>query len=201
MSTHIEKDDAPEGTTQNPPDATPEATTVPKPKTIPTTYRLTEPAFHALKVLEAKNPKMTRAAVMSMTVIAYAKKAAAAPVIKTRMLHDDCLFALQAAASDIKLGLQSFQQQLFTEKKSSRDPAALTAAFSTIAANFRETFAKAEATLGDMDREHVLHDILNPNNTGLLKEIIEDIEKGTSPDPRKTQKRELLLTILKTLIP
>lgn len=204
-STENPRDPALDGTKQNPPDATQEAATeaetVPKPKTIPTTIRLTELAFTCLRVLEGKYPALNRAAIVSLAVIAYAKKAAAAPILKYRMLHHHVLFPLQASATDIKTGLQSLGQQLFEAKKSNRDPVSLKAAYDAVAAKQIAVLEHADDTLDLMAKELSLTEILANADHEMLPNIIDKLANNEPSIQFTNTERKQLLKILKLLLP
>ena len=171
-----------------------------KVKTIPKTLRLSELAFAALTVLEGKYPKLCRAAIVSMAVLAYAKSAAAAPILKYRMLHYVVLFRLQAAATDIKMGLRSLGQQLFEARKSNRYPAALKVAYETLTAKQMAVLDHAEETLTNMDCECLLADILTGEDHTLLTEMIDELENEKPTTQTEQKKRVLRLKLYKILL-
>ena len=170
-------------------------------KTIPKSLRLSEVAFSALTVLEGKYPALSRAAIVSKAVLSYATKATAAPIMKYRMLHHNVLFRLQAAATDVKTGLQSLNQQLFEARKSNRGPEALKIAYETLTVKQVAVLDHAEETLANMDRECLLADILTGDDHALLTEIIEELEKGKPTTHNERKKRALQLKILQSLLP
>lgn len=189
-------------TTPQSPSAPPEETAEGlKSRTVPKSIRITEVADAAVTVLKGKYPKLTRAAIVSKAVIAYLKGAAAAPIVKYRMLHYHVLYPLQAAATDIKTGLESLGQQLYEARKSNRDPAALKNAFGILTAKQIAVLERAEVTLTKMDRECLFADTLTAEDHALLIEIIESLEKEKPTSPKDQQKRKLQLRILKSFLP
>lgn len=172
-----------------------------KVKTIPASIRLSEVAFAALTVLEGIYTSLNRGAILSLAVLAYAKRAAAAPILKYRMLHDHVLFPLQAAATDIKTGLQSLSHDLFDARKSNRDPEALKVAYETLTAKQMAILDHAEETLFRMNRECLLTDLLTGEDHGRLLGMIEKLEKDKPTTQEERNIRELQLKIFKILLP
>ena len=200
MSTHNEKDDAPEGTTQNSPDAatepaTQEAATV-KELTIPASIRLSQSAFNALKALMGKYGK-NMVAMASICIIAYAKNAAASATVKFRTLEDKTLFALQASATDIQTGLSNLRNDLYLARKSHRDPKAAKALYEKISDKYEKTIAHAADTLDLMEKELCLTEILADADHKLLPEIIEKLaNKEPSIQFANTERKQLLKILL-----
>lgn len=205
MSTHIEKDDAQkgasEGTAQNPTDAPQEkAAKVPKPETIPKTIRLWKHAFDALKGLMGQYEK-NMVDMASIAIIAYAKKAAAAAIVKYRTLEDKALFALQASATDIKAGLSNLHNDLYVARKSHRDPAAAKALYEGISGRYEKTIGHADDTLDLIKKELRLTEILSDADHEFLPEIIEKLETQQPANQRERRKRDFELKIFKSLLP
>lgn len=201
MSTNsTENDDTPEVTPETPSAPPHEAEDGLKSKTISKSIRLTEVADAGVTVLKGKYPGLTRAAIVSMAVIAFVKSAAAAPILKYRMLHHHVLFPLQEAATDIKSGLESQGQQLFDARKSNRDPAALKLAYETLTAKQMAVLDHAEDTLTKMDREVFFAGTLTAEDHSLLIEMIKSLENEKPTTPRDQQKRKLQLRILKAFL-
>ena len=171
-----------------------------KAKTIPKSIRLWESAFSALKVLMGKYGKnLTDMA--SISIIAHAKKASAASIVKYRTLEDKILFALQASASDIKAGLSNFREDLYKARKSNRDPAALKAAYDALSVKYQATMVRAEETLALMDKECLLTNLLTGEEHEILMEMIKDLDNEKPTTQTEQKKRDLQLKILKALLP
>ena len=95
-----------------------------KEETVPKSIRLWKSAVDALKVLMGKYGK-NKADMASIAILAYAKQAAAAPILRSRLMDDKTLFALQAAATDIRTGLSNLRNDLYEARKSHRNPVKL----------------------------------------------------------------------------
>ncbi len=174
-----------------------EARTVKEP-TIPSSIRLWESAYNALKALMAKYGKnMTE--MTSICIFEYAKKAAAAATVKFRTMEDKTLFALQASATDIRTGLSNLREDLYQARKSHRDPAGAKAIYEVISGRYQKTIDHAEETLDLMAKELCLTGILADANPEILSSIIEKFAQKEPTIQLTSKERKILLEILTAL--
>ena len=169
-----------------------------KDPTIPSSIRLHQSAFDALKALMVRYAKnMTE--MTSVCIIEYAKKAAAVATVKYRTLEDKTLFALQASATDIRTGLSNLRQDLYEARKSHRDPPAAIALYDEISGKYNKSIDHADETLDLIAKEICLTEVLSDTDPAVLTSIIEKLAQ-TEPTIQFTNtERKLLRKILSTL--
>jgi hypothetical protein len=170
-----------------------------KEKTVPKSIRLSEPAFDALKVLMGKYGK-NMADMVSIAILAYAKNAAAAPILRSRLMDDKTLFALQAAATDIRTGLSNLRNDLYEARKSHRNPEQLKAVYAILSAKYQELMNRANETLTMIDKESALYELLAPCERALLVQAIAILKAGKPKSRAGTQIRDLLIRIYNLLL-
>lgn len=171
-----------------------------KEETVPKSIRLWKSAFHALKVLMAKYGK-SMADMVSIAIIAYAKQAAAAPIVRFRVIAEKILFALQASATDIRTGLSNLRNDLYEARKSRRDPVELKILYAALSAKYHKILDHAEETLQKMDKELLLYNLLDPSDHALLVQLIDRLEQAKPKNRSERQIRDLHLKIYRVLIP
>lgn len=169
-------------------------------ETIPKSIRLSKVAFDALKGLMDKYDK-NMADMVSIAILAYAKKAAAAPVVRYRMLDDKILFALQASATDIRHGLSNLRKDLLGAKKSHNDPVQLIETYADLSAKYESIQKHADVVLTLIAKEMLLHDLLEPSDHVLLSQYALRVENSVPQNKTQKQMRDLLLKIYETLLP
>jgi hypothetical protein len=177
----------------------PNVGTIEKEKTVPKSIRLWKSAFDALKVLMAKYGK-NMADMVSITILAYAKQAAGAPILRSRLMDDKTLFALQAAATDIRTGLSNLRNDLYEARKSHRNPEQLQAIYSELSAKYQALMKHADETLTTIDKECALHGLLAPCDRALLIQAIATLKAGKPKSRTGAQLRDLLIRIYNTLL-
>jgi hypothetical protein len=192
------KGKAPEGNSATVP--VPNVEPIEKEETTPKSIRLWKSAFDALKVLMGKYGK-NMADMVSIAIIAYAKKAAAAPVVRFRVIAERILFALQASATDIRTGLSNLRNDLYEARKSRRDPVELNLLYAELSAKYQKILDHAEETLQKMDRELLLYELLDPSDHALLVQLIDRLEQAKPKNRSERQIRDLHLKIYRALIP
>jgi hypothetical protein len=170
-----------------------------KEKTVPKSIRLWKSAFDALKVLMAKYGK-NMADMVSIAILAYAKQAAAAPILRSRLMDDKTLFALQAAATDIRTGLSNLRNDLYEARKSHRNPEQLQAIYTELSAKYRAILKHADETLTLIDKESMLHGLLAPCDRALLVQAIATLKASKPKNRTGAQLRDLLIRIYNTLL-
>jgi hypothetical protein len=170
-----------------------------KEKTVPKSIRLWKSAFDALKVLMGKYGK-NMADMVSIAILAYAKQAAAAPILRSRLMDDKTLFALQAAATDIRTGLGNLRNDLYEARKSHRNPEQLQAVYAKLSAKYQALLKHADETLTLIDKESVLHGLLAPCDRALLVQAIATLKAGKPKSRTGAQLRDLLIRIYNTLL-
>jgi hypothetical protein len=186
----------PEGST--PEGSTPEGNNPAKEPTIPKSIRLWRDAYDALRALMAKYGKnMTD--MTSIAIIAYAKNAAAAAIAKFRTMEDKTLFALQAAAYDIKIGLGNLRNDLYEARKSHRHPTAADAFYETLRGKYVKSFDHADDTLELINKELRVTEILSNVDPEILQAAIEKLETEKVATQKERKIRDLNLEILKAL--
>lgn len=178
----------------------PNVGTIEKEKTVPKSIRLWKSAFDALKVLMSKYGK-NMADMVSIAIIAYAKQAAAAPILRFRVIAEKILFALQASATDIRTGLSNLRNDLYEARKSRRDPVELNLLYAELSAKYQKILDHAEETLQKMDRELLLYELLDPSDHALLVQLIDRLEQAKPKNRSERQIRDLHLKIYRALIP
>jgi hypothetical protein len=188
---------APEGKSAAVP--SPNGGPIEKEKTVPKSIRLGQTAFDALKVLMGKYGK-NMADMVSIAILAYAKQAAAAPILRSRLMDDKTLFALQAAATDIRTGLSNLRNDLYEARKSHRNPEELQAVYAKLSAKYQAVLKHADETLTLIDKESVLHGLLAPCDRALLVQAIATLKAGKPKSRTGAQLRELLIRIYNTLL-
>jgi len=171
-----------------------------KEKTVSKSIRLWQSAFDALKVLMGKYGR-NMADMASIAILAYAKEAAAAPIVRFRVMAENILFALQAAATDIKAGLSNFRNDLYKGRKSHRDPVELKLLYAELSAKYQKVLDHAEETLQKMDKELLLHKLLDPSDHTLLVQLLDRLEQAKPKNRSERQIRDLHLKIYRALIP
>jgi hypothetical protein len=199
----IPKEDPKKGVGKDPKNKTsPETNVEPvqKEKTVSKSIRLWESAFAALKVLMGKYG-MNMVDMVSTAIIAYAEKAAAAPILRYRIMDRKTLFPLQASATDIRAGLSKLGDDLNNARKSHRDPEERKAIYTSISTKHLATMAHADETLTLMDKECLLHDLLTPSEHALLVQLLDRLEHAKPKNRSERQIRDLHLKIYKTLLP
>lgn len=170
-----------------------------KEKSVSKSIRLWKSALDALKVLMGKYGK-NMVDMASIAIIAHAKQAAAAATVRFRLLDDKTLFALQASATDIRAGLSNLRNDLYTARKSNRDPEQLKAAYAELRAKYKALTKRADEILTLIDKEITLHGLLGPSDYALLIQAIAILEASKPKTRTQTQLRDLLLRIYKTLL-
>jgi hypothetical protein len=171
-----------------------------KEKTVPKSIRLWESAFDALKVLVGKYGK-NMADMVSIAILAYAKQAAAAPIVRFRVIAEKTLFALQASATDIRTGLSNLRNDLYEARKSRRDPVELKLLYAELSANYQKILDHAEESLQKMDKELLLYKLLDPSDHALLVQLLDRLEQARPKNRSERQIRDLHLKIYRALIP
>lgn len=171
----------------------------PKEPTVPASIRLWQSAYDALKVLMAKYGK-SMVDMVSTAILAYARNAVAAPILRLRLLDVPQLYTLQAAATDIRIGLSNLREDLYRARKSTTNPATLTSLYNTITARYKVTLSKAEETLDLLAKESVLIELIKMHPE-LLPEIIKELENRKPTSQKEKQMIELQLRILRTILP
>lgn len=170
-----------------------------KEETVPKSIRLWKSAFDALKVLMGKYGK-NKADMASIAILAYAKQASAAPILRSRLMDDKTLFALQAAATDIRTGLSNLRNDLYEARKSHRNPVKLQEIYAELSAKYQALMKRADETLTLIDKECALHGLLAPCDRALLVQAVATL-KGAKPKNRTgAQLRDLLIKIYNTLL-
>ena len=169
-------------------------------ETVPKSIRLWKSAFDALKVLMGKYGK-NMADMVSIAIIVYAKQAAAAPIVRFRVIAEKTLFALQASATDIRTGLSNLRNDLYEVRKSRRDPVELKLLYAALSTKYQKTLDHAEDTLQKMDRELLLYELLHPSDHALLVQLIDRLEQAKPKNMSERQIRDLHLKIYRALIP
>lgn len=170
-----------------------------KEETIPKSIRLWKSAFDALKVLMGKYGK-NMADMVSIAILAYAKQAAAAPILRSRLMDDKTLFALQAAATDIRTGLSNLRNDLYEARKSHRNPEQLNAVYAEFSSKYQALLKYADETLTRIDKECALHGLLAPCDRALLIQAIATLKEGKPKSRTGAQLRDLLIRIYNTLL-
>lgn len=171
-----------------------------KEETVPKSIRLWKSAFDALKVLMGKYGK-NMADMVSIAIIAYAKQAAAAPIVRFRVIAEKTLFALQASATDIRTGLSNLRNDLYEARKSRRDPVELKLLYAELSAKYQKISDHAEETLQKMDKELLLYNLLDPSDHTLLVQLLNRLEQAQPKNRSERQIRDLHLKIYRALIP
>lgn len=171
-----------------------------KEKTVPKSIRLWKSAFDALKVLMEKYGKNT-ADMASIAILAYAKNAAAAPILRFRIMAEKTLFALQAAAADIRTGLSNLRNDLYEARKSNRYTEEHKAFFANLSVSYQKVMAHADRTLTLMDKECLLHQLIEPSDHALLAQLADRLELAKPKNRTERQIRDLHLKIYKALLP
>lgn len=176
-----------------------EVKSVQKKQTVPKSIRLWKSAFDALRALMAKYGK-NMVDMASIAIIAYAKSAAAAPILRSRLVDDNTLFALQAAATDVRAGLSNLRNDLYEARKSHRNPERLQKVYAELSATYQARLKHADETLTLIDKECALHGLLAPSDRALLIQAVATL-KGAKPKNRTgAQLRDLLIKIYNTLL-
>ncbi len=170
-----------------------------KEKSVSKSIRLWKKAFDALRVLMGKYG-MNMVDMASTAILAYAVKSAAAPIARYRIMDWKSLFALQASATDIKAGLSTLGNDLYKARKSHRDPVERKAVYSEIGTSQLNVLADARETLRKMDKEILLHDLLEPGDYELLVQAIVQLKASKPRTRAQRQIRDLYLKIFETLI-
>lgn len=189
---------APEGNSAALP--APNVDPIEKEETVPKSIRLWKSAFDALKVLMGKYGK-NMADMVSIAIIAYAKQAAAAPIVRFRVIAEKTLFALQASATDIQTGLSNLRNDLYKARKSRRDPEELKLLYAELSAKYQKISDHAEETLQKMDKELLLYNLLDPSDHALLVQLLDRLEQAKPKNRSERQIRDLHLKIYRALIP
>jgi hypothetical protein len=191
----------PEKDSEKKPAAVPASNVEPieKEKTVPKSIRLWKSAFDALKVLMGKYGK-NMADMVSIAILAYAKNAAAAPILRSRLMDDKTLFALQVAATDIRTGLSNLRNDLYEARKSHRNPEQLKAVYDILSAKYQALMKRADETLTMIDKECALHGLLAPCDRALLVQAIATLKAGKPKNRTGVQLRDLLIRIYNTLL-
>lgn len=177
----------------------PDLDPIEKEQTIPKSIRLWKSAFDALKVLMGKYGK-NMAEMVSICILAYAKKAAAAPVVYHRTLEDKTLFALQAAATDIKVGLSNLRNDLYEARKSHRNPEQLKAIYTELSAKYQALLKRSDETLKLIDKECLLHDLIDHSDHRLLMQLLDRLNLAKPKNRSEMQIWDLHFKIYTTLL-
>ncbi len=170
-----------------------------KEKTVPKSIRLSQTAFDALKVLMGKYGK-NMADMVSIAILAYAKNAAAAPILRSRLMDDKALFALQAAATDIRTGLSNLRNDLYEARKSHRNPEQLQAIYAELSAKYGALMKRADETLTLIDKESALNGLIAPCDRALLIQAVAKLKVAKPKSRTAAQLQELLIRIYNTLL-
>lgn len=170
-----------------------------KEKTVSKSMRLWQSAFDALRVLMGKYG-MNMVDMASTAILAYAVKAAAAPIVRFRVIAEKTLFALQASATDIRTGLSNLRNDLYEARKSHRDPDERKSLYAMLSAKYQKVLDHAEETLQKMDKELLLYKLLDPSDHTLLVQLLDRLEQAKPKNRSERQIRDLHLKIYRAII-
>lgn len=170
-----------------------------KEKTVSKSIRLWPSASDALKVLMGKYGR-NMVDMASIGIIAYAKQAAAAPIVRFRVIAEKTLFALQASATDIRAGLSNLRNDLYEARKSRRNPVELELLYAEINARYQKVLTHADETLSLMDKECLLHELLKPGDHLLLVQAVLQLKASKPKTRAQIQIRDLYLKIFEALL-
>lgn len=172
---------------------------VQKEQTVSKSIRLWQSAFDALRVLMGIYG-MNMVDMVSTSILAYAVKAAAAPIVRFRIMGEKSLFPLQASATDIRTGLSSLRNDLYKARKSHSDPEERKALYLELSFKYQKLFVEVEKTLTLMNKECLLHDLLEPGDHQLLVQAVLQLKASKPITRAQIQIRDLYLKIFETLL-
>jgi hypothetical protein len=167
---------------------------------IPKSIRLSQTAFNALKGLMGKYDE-NMADMVSIAILAYAKNAAAAPILRYRLLDENMLFLIQASATDIRSGLCNLRGDLRSARKSHSDPIQLQEFYADMSDKYQSILKHADEVITLIDKEMLLDALLEPSDFDMLRQEVLRIENSKPNTISERKLRELLLRIYQTLLP